>query len=359
MNSLQGKLFIIVLLIFIAGNSQAQEKGLFHYSSIGIQYYHGGTIGNTFKRLKDTDPVSGEIYYQHQVHANPTWNNTKRLPNWGLGLFATNSGSRRYIGTIICVYPYIKLPLFTLNWLQSDLRFAFGLGWVQKPYRQYTNPENLLLSQTISTHANVAWQNEVKLSPRHFINAGLSFYHLSNAKTSLPNLGINIPAVSIGYRYAFNGERKMPGIVSDSIHKKPFFSVLLTAGVKQMQVPDSSYYFEKLLTGELAKQLSYSSTVAAGIFISHDESVKTDPLVKHLRSPKTSQVALYASYEYNFGKISIPVQFGAFIFNSNSEIIESIGVRYHFNKNWMAQMMLKSHYYRADLMHFGVGYSFR
>src|SRR6476620_4889170 len=201
------KLCVTASLLFFTAHAQ---NGFYDYSSIGIQYYHGSSIGNTFKRLRDSDPYSAEIYYQRQVNVSPTWNHTKRLPHWGIGLFATNSGSRKYIGNIVCAYPYMKLPLFTAGPLESNFRFGFGLAWVQKIYNKETNPENLLLSQKLNTHANLSWQNELRLSSHHFISAGVSFYHASNAKRTIPNLGINIPAVSIGYRYAFHADAKKP-----------------------------------------------------------------------------------------------------------------------------------------------------
>lgn len=352
------KLFLIALTVLSAANAQDSTKGFFKYSSFGLQFYEGTTIGITYNRIRDSRPFSGEIYYQRQTNPGPLWNHTKRLPQWGFGLSATHSGSK-YVGAIVCLYPFVKIPLYTIGSLQSDLRFGFGIGWVEKPYDKESNPEDLLLSQKFNTHANVQWQNEFRLSSRHFINTAVTFYHCSNAKTSLPNLGINIPSLSVGYRYAFNGETKKPVYVNDTLNKKVFYKVFLTGGVKQMQVPDSSYYFVKVLTGEVSKQLGYSSIVSLGTFITHDASVKTDTLVRHLGSIKTSQVALYGSYEYNFGRITIPVQFGVFLYNGNSNLLEAVGVRYKLTDKWMAELLLKAHGHKADLMHAGIGYVFR
>jgi hypothetical protein len=95
------------------------------------------------------------------------------------------------------------------------------------------------------------------------------------------------------------------------------------------------------------------------MFITQDASVKTDPLVKHLGNIKTSQVALYGSYEYNCGRVLIPVQFGIFVYNSNSSLLESVGIRYKLTHNLLAEMLLKAHGHKADLMHIGIGYTFR
>ena len=349
-------LFFPALIFFFAVS--AQDNSFFDYSSIGIQYFAGTSVGKTYSQIRDSRPFIGEIFYQQQTNPNPAWNNSKSLPEWGFGFSATHSGSK-YVGGLLTLYPYMKLPLLTTGILRSNLRLAFGLSWVEKPYDEISNPENLLLSQKISTHANVSWQNEFRLSSRHFLNAAISYYHWSNAKTNLPNLGMNIPSLGIGYRYAFNGETKKPIQSYDTVNKKLFYKLFLSAGIKQMQVPDSSHYMVTLLTGEVSKQISHSSTLSLGMFVTHDASVKTDTLVKNLGGVENSQVAIYASYEYNFGRLIIPVQFGVFIYNSNSKILQTVGMRYKLSRNWMAQLLLKAHGHKADLMHFGVGYIIR
>lgn len=349
----------VALIFSFNALSQTTQNTSWQYASAGIQYYKGTSIGKTFKRLRNSNPYSIEVYIQKQNNVSPAWNNTKRLPQWGLGISITNTGSKQYIGTVVCAYPYIKFPLFTSGALQSNLRFSFGLGWVEKPYNETRNPKNLLLSQKINTLTQLMWQNEVRISPKHFLNTAVSFYHLSNAKTRVPNLGMNIPAISLGYRYAFHGETKKPVVNTDTLNKKPFVKIFLSGGVKQMQVPDSSYFFVKALTVEAGKQISHSSTFSVGMLITHDRSVATDPLVKNPQGIKTVQAATYVSYEYSFGRFSIPVQVGVFVYNSNAVMVEAFGARYKLNKKWTAQFLLKSHLYRADMMHLGIGYKFQ
>ena len=112
-------LFFFALSSFAFAN--AQSNSFFKYSSVGAQYYLGTSIGNTFNRIRDSRPYQGEIYYQRQINPGPAWNNTKRLPQWGVGLSATHSGSK-YVETIVCLYPYIKFPLLTAGPLESNLR---------------------------------------------------------------------------------------------------------------------------------------------------------------------------------------------------------------------------------------------
>ena len=138
------KLFLFGLVFYGAVHAQDTTNGFFKYASLGVQFYAGTTIGITYNRIKDSRPYTTEIYYQRQINPGPNWNNTKRLPQFGMGLSLTNSGARA-VGSIICVYPYVKLPLYTLGALEGNLRLGFGLIWVEKPYNKITNPEDLLL----------------------------------------------------------------------------------------------------------------------------------------------------------------------------------------------------------------------
>src|SRR5690348_8688252 len=103
-------LLFIILTFLTAANAQDTSAGFFKYSSFGLQFYGGTTIGITYNRIRDSRPFSGEIYYQRQINPGGIWNHTKRLPQWGFGLSATHSGTK-YVGTIVGLYPFVKVPL--------------------------------------------------------------------------------------------------------------------------------------------------------------------------------------------------------------------------------------------------------
>src|ERR1700759_5661478 len=98
--SVKGKWLTGSLFFSLASAGQSNGNGFFDYSSAGIQYYSGATIGKTYKRIKDSRPYATEIYYQRQINVSPLWNRAQRLPQWGVGLSDTHSGSQ-YVGTIV------------------------------------------------------------------------------------------------------------------------------------------------------------------------------------------------------------------------------------------------------------------
>ena len=102
-----------LILVFTA---HAQEKSFFDFSSMGLQYYLGTSIGITYNRIRDARPFICEMYYQQQTNPSPTWNNTKRLPQWGLGAAKGRRQSKRFT-------PYVRQHLPGA----LTLRFLFRL----------------------------------------------------------------------------------------------------------------------------------------------------------------------------------------------------------------------------------------
>lgn len=110
-------------MFFGLANAQDSTQNKTSYSSFGLQFYEGTTIGITYNRIRSSRPYTGEIYYQRQTNPGAAWNRSKRLPQWGVGLSATHSGTQ-YVGAIVCVYPFIKLPLYTFGALQGNFRLG-------------------------------------------------------------------------------------------------------------------------------------------------------------------------------------------------------------------------------------------
>jgi len=71
------------------------------------------------------------------------------------------------------------------------------------------------------------------------------------------------------------------------------------------------------------------------------------------------QTGLYGSYEHFFGRISIPIQLGVYVYNKgdNPFIFQQMGFRCKINSHFNTELMLKAHMGKADLIHTGIGYT--
>src|SRR5688572_9095898 len=185
--------------------STAQES-FFRSTSFGAQAHYGSfiTILPKAQYLRDSYSYFGEISFQRNY--KKLWPLDSQFVQWGGGIFLGNTGSKQYVGNMTGAFSFINLPLLNKKNFLSKLRIAGGIGWIEKPYNKNTNHKNVLLGTALNAYMNFVWQNEFKLTPKTFVNIGFSFSHLSNGSNTSPNLGLNIPAISIGMRYAYDDD---------------------------------------------------------------------------------------------------------------------------------------------------------
>jgi hypothetical protein len=349
--------FFICLLLFSSLNAQ---DSFFKTSSFAVQTHYGSfiTILPKAAYLRDSYSYFGEISFQR--NNKRVWATDSQMVQWGAGVFFGNTGSKQYVGNMKGAFSFINLPVYKKKNFQSKLRMGGGLGWVQKPYDKNTNHKNVLLGTALNAYLNFTWQNDFKILPKTYVNFGVSFSHLSNGSSTLPNLGLNIPAVSIGMRYAYNDLAVTPHAIKDSFMKFLSYNLYTSLGIKQHPWIGSKRYAVNILSAELSKKISPKHQYGGGVILFYDQSLEVNPrtITSDKRKGNNFQAGLFAAYEYSIGKISLPLQLGAYVFNHDvySVIFQQFGMRYHFSKRFSTQLMLKSYGGKADVIHAGFGY---
>lgn len=352
--------FFFSILVLLSFSKGAAQTSFFSNNSIGGQFHYGSFLTNEPKAVYVRDGYSyfGEVYFQQPTQF--TTKNNKTGPHWGAGLFFGNTGSEQYIGKMAGAFSFINLPLLHHQAFQSNFRLGAGLGWIEKPYNKVSNHKNVLIGTPINGYLNFLWQNEYAVSNRTFINAGLSFSHLSNGSTTLPNLGLNIPAFSIGFRYGASSLEDKSLIKRDSIINKWGTKAFTSIGIKQKPWIESKRYVVNVFNLELTKRISTRSEFGGGGFLLYDRSLVVDPAVINSveRDVSKTQVGVYGTYSYSVGKLALPLQVGIPIINSkvNPTLFQQIGIRYAVSQKWIGQALLKSYGGKADLIHVGLGY---
>ncbi len=353
-------LFVFILAFPFLARAQNHFQ---HSGSFGFQTHYGSFLTQSPKAayLRDSYTSYHELYYQHQTSGNKPWHVANKLPQWGVAAFWGNTGSQQYMGHMAGAFGFMNVPLLKANRFTSKLRGAMGLGWVQKPYDKATNHKNVLIGSPINGFVQFLWQNELKVASRIFINAGLSFTHLSNGGSTLPNLGLNIPALSLGIRYGA-GEAFADPTFPYFEKEKMTFTLFASAGTKQAPWVESSRYLVNTLSIEASKKIGYSSLVGGGALFYYDRSLQVHPagIPSLKRKGNFLQVGVFAAYEHQFGKVSVPLQLGAYVYNKDlsPQLFQNLGLRYRFHPNWSGQFILKTHMGQADHIHFGLGYHF-
>ncbi|MEI6946085.1 acyloxyacyl hydrolase [Paraflavisolibacter sp. H34] len=354
---------LCILLLHVHGVTAAQ-KLFSHNASVGFQGHYGSFLAREPKALylRDSYTHFGEIYYQRMVGESAA----PLQPSWGVGLFHGATGSHRYIGSMSGAYSFLQFPLFRAGALSSSIRSGMGLGWIEKPYNKDHNYKNALIGSHLNGYFHVLVQAQYQLSGRVFANAGLSFSHLSNGTTTIPNLGLNIPALSLGVGYRFTEQQQpvAPAVVpADRPQGRNRLALYSTAALKQYPWVGSKRYLINALTAEWGRRYSRNNVLGAGLTAFYNPSLEVDPSapIPIKRDGTKLQAGLYASWEHTVGRIAIPLQLGTYVFNKldNPPLYQQLGLRYRISPRWRGQMLLKTHMGRADFIHAGLGYQIK
>ena len=307
--------------------------------------------------LKDSYSYFGELYFQR---VNKEWSTTNKKIEWGGSILFGNTGSKQYMGNVAGMFPFLNMPLVQNKNFASTIKIGAGLGWIQKPYDRVTNHKNIMIGSTINGLFHFLWQNEYSFNQHMSANIGLSFTHLSNGASTLPNLGINIPAVSFGLRYVGKEVPVVQQKFPEVFNRTPMFSIYTSVGVKQLPWVGSQRYLVNIFNAELVKRYRYNKQLGAGVILFYDRSMQVNPytITSDKRKNKNIQAGVYLSYEHFFGKLSLPLQLNAYVYNRDiySVLFQQLGVRYKVSKQLTVQTMLKTHGGKADVIHAGIGY---
>lgn len=351
--------FLLLTFAFATAQSGADSaKNL----SVGFQQHFGSFITNAPKATYVRDSYSSftEISILRQTDGSEHWHRQSNYPRTGLGLIFGNIGSKQYVGKVISVYPFVSFPLFRLRPLTTSFRLGTGISAIEKPYDVHTNHKNTLIGSRFNNYIHAAFENEIGISEKLRLQAGISFAHISNGNMKLPNYGLNFLLLSAGFRYVFN-ERVARDTSKRAFVKRLDYRLLLSAGAKQTPWIQSPRYAVGVLSAQLVRTLNPASAFGGGFDLFLDPSLTRDPsgFSKDGAIIRNLQVGLHGFYERTIGRVTIPVQAGIYALHGEDtkRFYQTIGLRYQFAPQLLLFYHLKTHGGKADFLHFGLGYT--
>lgn len=304
---------------------------------------------------------AGELSLMKQGLGSKSWHEAYKNPYYGITAFFGTVGNRELLGHYIGCYGFISIPLIKFRNYSFSGKLGSGLGYGTKVYDPESNP----LSIPVSTHFNAMVSMAVEsrlIFNRHELVLALDMTHFSNGAAKVPNLGLNLPYVSLGYGY------KMKGGSSDSLILHPEFEKYWEFGgigilsVKEVFPTGQKKY--PVYAASLSARRYFKRSVGAELcfdFISKQAIFGYQPDV-----PKTQgeivQLGLFAGYLLPMNHLHAVIGMGVYIkdkFQPEDAMYHRVGLRYVFDNGLNINLVLKSHWARADYVEYGIGYTFR
>ena len=357
--------FFLVFGLCLHSFSKPHAQKRLQQTTFTAQGYFGSFLTHLPKAqyLRDSYSQFGELSISRQTDGRHDWQVANRFPEVGLALFFGNTGSRKYMGHMAGVFPFVAWPLYKTKNVTSRFRAGAGIGFVEKPYNKISNHKSVLIGNYGNAYIHFLWQNEVRLFSNIHATAGLGFSHFSNGSSTLPNLGLNIPALSIGLRYSGTHDQPIIKRKLDSLDKKSSLSLFTAVGLKQFPWIESQRYLVNTVQFEWARRFRNYGRYSGGIVLFYDRALEVNPagILDQKRKGNKLQAGIYGGYEHLLGRLSVPVQLGVYVYNNDiySALFQQVGFRYRIASQWTAQLAMKTHSGKADFVHLGIGYQIR
>lgn len=357
---------ILLILILLTNLSIAQE-GVQNPLSFQLKSKNGFLAAHrgTMSHLPKERVSAIEFSFSKRLNGSGNWHEAYKNPIVGATLYASNLGNKEILGHGFGVYGFIEFPMSRNKKLFLTGHLGAGLGGVTKIFDQETNPKNVAMSSHLNALLSLGINGRWNINPKHGLVLGVDMTHFSNGASKVPNLGLNILNLSLGYAYTFKYQQQV-SVEPIQIEKTPFFrnwkytaigiisskEIFPTTG-KNYPVYAFSNVLYKRFRPKVGMEVALDLIYKKALFGYRDYIPKTEWTI--------FQVGAYVGYYLPLNRFGFVLGMGRYLkdrYDADDEFYHRVGMRYRFDNGLLLNLVLKSHWAKADYVEWGVGYTF-
>jgi hypothetical protein len=316
-------LFVIGHFSFSAAQSQ-HDSALHKYWSIEPSFHLGYIVKNSGDVPESNHPSSFQLTIAVQTNGSKDWHHIFGFPEVGCSVFLWDLGNRKELGRMAGIVPNITFNTQADRWYTPHINLGLGLAFFEKQYDYYANPADFYIGSKITAFACASVFVTPSLGQHLNLKTGFMVAHCSNGHYQVPNLGINLPSVFLGFAYA---PRQIPKrfvrkdiVVPDS---KIRFNIRTGVGVHELAdtkgpvlTPKYAIYVNDIY---LSKRYGKASNVQLGIEVNHYNSFY-NYIVKHdffsaQQRLKATVMGVFLAHELMISRFSLLTQGGINVYN--------------------------------------------
>lgn len=306
-----------------------------------------------------------ELSLNKKTNGSKYWHQLYNYPTFGLTLQYNSLGHSQILGNAYALYPYLSSPLIKSDFLNLNFKFGAGLGYLTNKFDKDLNYKNVAISTNLNICINFGLEAQQKINNYSSVYEGLYINHFSNGALKIPNTGINLPSVALGFRYNLSNTQTENQYSGDFplIKKKYFISIMTAAGSKEIYPPNGKNFPAFSFSLGFNKQTSLKRVFNLNLDLFYNLSDIEILDRKNIKYNKISilKPGISFGHEYVFGKTNFDIAVGSYLYaknNANINIYNRIGFKRYINKNIFLNLSLKSHLLVADYIEWGCGYKF-
>jgi len=322
----------------------------------GFLWAHNPGMGN----MVNDHIISGELRFSRQTCGMCKWERDFHLPECGISVLGMNLGDKEQLGYGFAVMPFINFPLGERERkLKMHFYLGWGPGWVTKIFDPETNHQNNAIGSHINACIRLRLNAQRSIGDRFIFECGTELTHFSNGASKFPNLGVNLPAITIGLHYCLSEQwAKNNGIINRTL-ETPCTSdrwsatVCLSAGLNALQVESPKRYGAVNVLTSAMWQLSDRHKFGGGLDLMWSAGIRQRRLWRgdDVTLINNIQPGVKVCYELVLGKMSWPFEVGTYLYSPlliNGSVYTRFGIRYAAGEHFCLGMSLKANMTAAE-----------
>jgi hypothetical protein len=361
---------LLILIFFLQINislwAQKDSTKFFDNTFVTASYGRGFLIAHraSLETLVNDYTNSIRLEFGKNTFGQKDWQSLYRFPSLGIGGFHGSVGNNEQLGKATAIYGFISAPYGAgKRRISFGYKFAIGLAYLSNHFDLYDNIYNIAIGSSINVYIHLDFDIKIKLyKERLYFKTGLGMTHFSNGKTQSPNLGLNI--MDWHFTTGYNIGKQSKKIYTEYPKRdRHTFVAIVAGGAKEYNEPNLGKFFAGNVTLEYEYSVMKKSSWGAGLDYFYDgvlyDSYKTkdDPdAFKY-----ASRFGIHIGYMFNYYRVGLIVQMGSYInpyYDGNGYLYHRIGIRAKVSQHLIANLSLKTHWAKADIVEFGLGYYF-
>lgn len=332
--------------------------------------------------------------YSNHWNGQKPWHRYYNYPRMGINVNGGSTGNTDVLGYYAGIMSEMTFEKRISSKFFWAPRLALGIAWFSDPYNEESNPGNVMIGSDITFFAAGEILAGMRLSSRTdvFVKGGVQ--HASNSHFTLPNVGMNLPVISIGARWHLVPASPEP-VARDTI--KPGYDhsirphIRVALGINEngsstgpVNGPKYPIYLASVYVSKLFSPIN---KVTAGLEAwynkgSYDFIISQEFYDKNEQA-KSCVAAFVLGHEFLMGHFGLLTAGGIYIYNpfykdkleandihGTKDKLKSIfpariGVQYYLKNtflnsrnNLFAGVYVKTNFGQADFLEMGVGYNF-
>lgn len=339
-------------------SQQDRETWLEARGKAGFLIAHRSSMGH----MAQEHAYAGEFSYFIKPKGEKAWHSLFRDPLYGFTFFTGTVGSKQYLGHYFGLYSFIEFPFVKYKAYSFAGKIGSGIGYGTKVYDSETN----ILNVAIGTHFNaqicLALVSRFTLGKNMF-SLSLDMTHFSNGSTKIPNLGINVPYVSLAYSRKLTEKKDEKREEHFDLKKRRLEYGAILIGSMQEVFPGFNHKYPVIgldLVGRYFFGGKSAMEVSFDLF--SKQSIKNYQPDVEKSQLDMLQMGVYCGYIIPLDRVHILIGMGAYLrdkYSPADPLYHRLGFRYVFPNGLNLNLALKSHWARADYIEYGIGYTFK